>query len=316
MFPRFKQPRCREDYTTLIDDMRARRREASAIKWKFPHVLPVLNDCKDPVPWEGSTDISQPPQVPRRHQPKQRQRVFPEVSSPRDMQVLLLTPLQTGYTKWSQVYVALLTIGGRSCEVVIKLYQQCMFLEPNSANVDEWSSATEVAQREAWAYQMLERYQGSTIPYSYGFYMFQLPTETVVGFVMEKIGGLEVDEYFVRNNNDHAAMLLADTLAWAIDQIHSAGVVHGDLQRSNVRICTDGDIPGSLYFIIFDFSVALQKYTTLNKPTYGSDAYDIMNVTMPDSGDLQLRWRRNNREKRPAWVRMFLVGPNRDFLTL
>jgi hypothetical protein len=171
MFPRFKQPRCREDYTTLIDDMRARRREASAIKWKFPHVLPVLNDCKDPVPWEGSTDISQPPQVPRRHQPKQRQRVFPEVSSPRDMQVLLLTPLQTGYTKWSQVYVALLTIGGRSCEVVIKLYQQCMFLEPNSANVDEWSSATEVAQREAWAYQMLERYQGSTIPYSYGFYM-------------------------------------------------------------------------------------------------------------------------------------------------
>jgi hypothetical protein len=81
--------------------------------------------------------------------------------------------LQTGYGRWSQVYASKLTVGRRTCDIMVKLYRECMFREPDSTNFygsegifeGDWPSGTEVAQREAWAYKRLQRYQGSTVPY-------------------------------------------------------------------------------------------------------------------------------------------------------
>ena len=79
---------------------------------------------------------------------------------------------------WSHVYGGRLTIGKQTCVVVVELYQECMFRDPSPLNYyglegifdGDWPSGTEVAQREAWAYKQLQQYQGSTVPYSYGFY--------------------------------------------------------------------------------------------------------------------------------------------------
>jgi hypothetical protein len=105
-------------------------------------------------------------------------RVFPELSSPAEMTIVLEQELQTGRKVWSQVYEGRLTVGTQSCNVIVKLYQECMFRDPKGVNFygsegifeGDWPSGTEVAQREAWAYKQLQEYQGSTIPYSYGFY--------------------------------------------------------------------------------------------------------------------------------------------------
>jgi hypothetical protein len=94
------------------------------------------------------------------------------------MHVVLEGELQTGREGWSQVYEGRLNIGKQTCVVVVKLYQECMFRDPSPVNFygsegifeGDWPSGTEVAQREAWAYKQLHQYQGSTVPYSYGFY--------------------------------------------------------------------------------------------------------------------------------------------------
>ncbi|KIM87815.1 hypothetical protein PILCRDRAFT_262204 [Piloderma croceum F 1598] len=97
------------------------------------------------------------------------------------MKVVLKGELQTGRREgWSQVYAGYLTIGARSCNVVVKLYQECMFRDPSpddfcdSGGMFEgsWPSGTEVAQRAAWRYQQLQQYQGSTLPYSCGLTVF------------------------------------------------------------------------------------------------------------------------------------------------
>ena len=95
------------------------------------------------------------------------------------MHLILDAELQTGRDGWSQVYEGRLgTQGEQPRVVVVKLYQECMFPDPSAVNFygsegifeGDWPSGTEVAQREAWAYERLRGYQGSVVPYSYGFY--------------------------------------------------------------------------------------------------------------------------------------------------
>lgn len=148
------------------------------------------------------------------------------------MHVVLEEELQTGRDGWSQVYRGQLTIGKQTCVVVVKLYQECMFRDPSAIDFygseefeGGWPSGTEVAQREAWAYQLLQQYQGSTVPYSYGFYtvtylslslassinvdlQFRLREEIVVGFVMEKIDGLNVENFLMLNEHRRNAKML------------------------------------------------------------------------------------------------------------
>jgi hypothetical protein len=166
-------------------------------------------------------------------------RVFPELSSPTEMHVVLEGELQTGRDGWSQVYEGRLTIGNQTCVVVVKLYQECMFRDPSAVNFygsegifeGDWPSGTEVAQREAWAYKQLQQYQGSTVPYSYGFYtvtcfplflapssdvdiQFTLREKIVVGFVMEKLSGLKIENFLMLNyHRRNAKMLLVQIIA-------------------------------------------------------------------------------------------------------
>ena len=133
MFPTFQPPRCEEDLLGFLGDLSVWR--ARAIEpLKFPQTLTVVDQCANPRPPLGHTETSDAPKVPERHQPKKRMRVFPELSSPKEMRVVLEGELQTGYGRWSQVYASKLTIGRRTCDVVVKLYRECMFREPDSTN--------------------------------------------------------------------------------------------------------------------------------------------------------------------------------------
>jgi hypothetical protein len=178
MFPTFKPPCCREEYLEFRQQLSALREEVYKTPLILPHTLPVVGRCTNPVPPLGHTETSSPPVVPQRHEPKKRIRIFPELSPPSELQVVLEKELQTGRSGWAQVYEGQLTIGTRSCDVVVKLYQECMFCDPSEINFygsegifeGDWPSGTEVAQREAWAYKQLQKYQGSTVPHSYGFY--------------------------------------------------------------------------------------------------------------------------------------------------
>jgi hypothetical protein len=178
MFPTFQPPRCEKDYLDFLQQLMDLRAKAFITPLTFPHTLQVVDQCTDPCPPQGHTETYVSPEVPQRHQPKKRMRVFPELSSPKEMQVVLERELQTGLKGWSQVYGGRLTIHTQTCDVIVKLYQECMFPDPSPLNFfgskgifeGDWPSGTEVAQREAWAYKLLRRYQGSTVPYSYGFY--------------------------------------------------------------------------------------------------------------------------------------------------
>jgi hypothetical protein len=178
MFPRFQPPRCENDCIIFVKQLSNLRQDVYQRPLSFPHHLPVEAQCQHPSSPPGHAATFDPPGVPQCHQPKGRTRVFDELSSPNDMKVVLKGELQTGREGWSQVYTGRLTIGARSCNVVVKLYQECMFRDPCPADFygsggifeDGWPSGTEVAQREAWGYQQLQQYQGSTLPYSYGFY--------------------------------------------------------------------------------------------------------------------------------------------------
>jgi hypothetical protein len=87
-------------------------------------------------------------------------RVFPE-SSPKDMYVVLEAEMQTGRSGWSQVFAGRLTIGTRTCDIVVKLYHECMFQDPSASDFygseipGEWLAGIQVAQIEAWAYEKL-----------------------------------------------------------------------------------------------------------------------------------------------------------------
>jgi hypothetical protein len=233
LFPTFEPPRCEKDYLNFVEQLIDLRQKAYRAPLTFPHTLSVVDQCTDPGPPQGRTETSVPPVVPQCHQPKRRMRVFPELSSPIAMHVVLEEELQTGRDGWSQVYGGRLTIGKQTCVVVVKLYQECMFRDPSAVNFygsegifeGDWPSGTEVAQREAWAYKQLQQYQGSTVPYSYGFYtvtcfplslvsstnvdvQFRLREEIVVGFVMEKLDGLKVENFFMLNHHRRNAKML------------------------------------------------------------------------------------------------------------
>jgi hypothetical protein len=178
-FPEFKGPDGEDAYFTFLKNLNHLRQRSYSKPLSFPYALPVLKRFTEPRPPPGpSTKTYDAPDVPQHHQPTKRVQAFPHPWSPEDMKLVLCEKLQTGRDGWSQAYTGKLTIGTRTCDVVVKLYQECMFRDPSSTNFygpegvfdGDWMSGTEVAQREAWSYNMLDRYQGSTIPYSYGFY--------------------------------------------------------------------------------------------------------------------------------------------------
>jgi len=305
----------RKNISLFFHQLLDSRKKVYRAPLNFPHVLSVVDQCTNPSPPQGRTETSVPPVVPQRHQPKKRTRFFPELSSPTAMHVVLDGELQTGRDGWSQVFEGRLTIGKQTCVVVVKLYQECMFPDPSAINFygsevfeGDWPSGTEVAQREAWAYKQLQQYQGSTVPYSYGFYTFRLREEIVVGFVMEKLVGLKVEEFLTSNHHRrNAKMLLADALAWSIHQLHCAGVVHSDIRRSNIRVLTDNG-PDSIYVILFDFSNAAPKFNVLDRLTFGRDAGCITEVAIGDDDDSIEVWKDMNGRAKPAWVEMFRSG--------
>ena len=101
MFPTFQPPRCEKDYLSFLQQLLDLREKAYNAPLKFPHTLQAVDQCTNPCPPQGRTETSIPPEVPQHCQPKKRMRVFPELSSPEEMQVVVERELQTGRKGWS-----------------------------------------------------------------------------------------------------------------------------------------------------------------------------------------------------------------------
>lgn len=77
-----------------------------------------------------------------------------------------------------QVFAAHLTLSESNSEedVILKLFQQSFLTIPEvddvlDSNKNGWMPATDIAQKEAWAYMRLLALQGSIVPHSYGFFL-------------------------------------------------------------------------------------------------------------------------------------------------
>ncbi|KAH9946877.1 hypothetical protein B0H21DRAFT_891684 [Amylocystis lapponica] len=81
--------------------------------------------------------------------------------------------------------------------VVVKIFQESRYewalYEPDMLdciNFDEVEFANKLAEQEALAYDLLQTLQGRVIPWSYGFFKFNLPNgESAFAHVMEHING-------------------------------------------------------------------------------------------------------------------------------
>lgn len=166
-----------------MDEIQAARLRSARSPICVPCHIPVSGPCSAPEPPLGDCPPahSHPPSIPLAFRPSLRPRLLPENYTPTSVEVF--HPLQRGPK--SQVYRARVTSLGSSVRpnVVLKLYQSSL-LDPGtisdychvyaSAEGLGWGCSSNLAQREAWAYQTLKIFQGGSLPHSYGFYMVRI----------------------------------------------------------------------------------------------------------------------------------------------
>ena len=235
MFPTFQPPR-EKDYLKSVEQLIVLREKAYKAPLTFPHTLSVVDQCTHPSPPQGRTE---------RH--LYLQSFLSAISRKGVLCVSFLSfrLLQQCTWSWRKNCRLGAMDGRRSTGADLPLasgpalswwsYTESACFEIPALSIftvrrgifeGDWPSGTEVAQREAWAYKQLQQYQGSTVPYSYGFYtvtcfplslvsstnvdvQFRLREEIVVCFVMEKLDGLKVENFLMLNQHRrHAKMLL------------------------------------------------------------------------------------------------------------
>jgi len=229
---------------------------------------------------------------------------------------MVTEPLHTGVDQLSQTYRSRVTQQNReSINVIVKLFQQSLLPYPSLENiVDElskgdWISATELAEREAWAYDKMAALQGTTIPHSYGFYVFRIPSgEEVIGHVMEEIGGFETTVYLEKNvHNSDAVWALADATAWALHAIHCEGVVHYDMRHRNMHILAPDPLSksASTAVVLFDFALSSQiineGYSILARDCHDLQ-HELISAGVP--ADVFGVWRNTRVKESPEWRSM------------
>ncbi|KAI0948932.1 hypothetical protein AcW1_008669 [Taiwanofungus camphoratus] len=79
--------------------------------------------------------------------------------------------VQSGQRHYSQVFLG--RVGGSEINLCLKLYDERFF--PLSNEVGGLHLATDIIRREEAAYAKLLHLQGSLIPHSYGFHLFEMP---------------------------------------------------------------------------------------------------------------------------------------------
>jgi hypothetical protein len=189
MFPPFHAPQNETEFNAFVTSLENSRQASLDMPITFPSALRPLRECVNPEPPVGSEPLlPETCRIPAIFLPDVRPRFLPESRPLTDTTLVVTEPLLIGVNQLSQTYHGRVNCRGyESVEVVVKLFQQSLFRYPyledsfDRFSQSDWVSATELAQREAWAYDKMIVLQGTTIPHSYGFYM--------VSIVLRKHGG-------------------------------------------------------------------------------------------------------------------------------
>lgn len=179
MFPDFKPPVDKAAFRKLHSDMlRDRTKVLEMTPLSGPVRLLVIGECTlnlEPDREPTTSPTSQTPYNLPRTRPRAVEGPLPKAG----FEISLTRNIQSGVDR-SQVYAARLTLTNTtvpSSDVIVKLFQQSLLTLPREDNFfgshyeqNEWSSATEIAKKEASAYRKLLPLQGNIIPDSYGFF--------------------------------------------------------------------------------------------------------------------------------------------------
>jgi hypothetical protein len=179
MFPSFHPPQNETAFNTLLASLKNLRQASLDMPINFPSPLRLLRECRNPEPPAGSEPShAETCTIPSGFRPVARPRLMQECYPLIDMTLVVTEPILTGVHRFSQTYRGCIERSGyESFNVVVKLFQQSFLRFPCKGNFfdelsnSDWVLATELAQREAWAYGKMVKLQGTTVPHSYGFYV-------------------------------------------------------------------------------------------------------------------------------------------------
>jgi hypothetical protein len=182
MFPPFRAPQNENAFNTFFASLKHWRQASLDMPIHFPSALRSLRECRNPEPPVGSgPSLPETCRIPSIFLPDARPRLFRESYPLADATLTITEPLLTGLGRLSQTYCGHINHKGyEPVDVIVKLFQQSLFQYPclgdflDTLSQNDWISATDLAQREAWAYNKMTALQGTTIPHSYGFYMVML----------------------------------------------------------------------------------------------------------------------------------------------
>lgn len=187
MFPPICKPELQSDYLTALQKLED---QASRSIYEYDKRISsgldifVLRRCTSPVPpippnhrRTGSRPVFlNPPDLvllPQKYRPPQRS--IPSLPSSPIRAMSLSGRLHGGNGTWSQVYKVESIDGIAVTGVLLKLFDESLMPQPewenNELDREPLSSASEMAQTEAWAYERLAELQGNYIPHSSGFFL-------------------------------------------------------------------------------------------------------------------------------------------------
>ncbi|KAH8822460.1 hypothetical protein DL96DRAFT_1819929 [Flagelloscypha sp. PMI_526] len=272
MFPLTRGQVSREEHENFCAKQNRDRLSAENVYKTLGTMLPVLSRCSGAGPppvasrYEGYT-LDRPPNVDVPDQSDFPLR--PKVQIPKKIESFSIGErIYGGENTLSQV-VRVTAINGVSVEsqpLLLKLYDDAFIPQDN-----DWYPATEAytvcegatsAKNECWAYDTLQRHQGKTIPWSYGFYLVKTPWDTeIVGHLVEEVIAPTLEKLLRETDKplDQSMLFpLLDALTRAIYQMHSCGVANGDLKTHHVLVIPRGAMPPDI--VLFDFGECKQTF--------------------------------------------------------
>ncbi|KAJ7580299.1 hypothetical protein C8J56DRAFT_1058616 [Mycena floridula] len=168
--------------------------------------------------------------------------------------IVATNALSIGRYRSSQVWMGSMASSPNSqpWPVVIKLFRWA--LTPDDFNGRQERAET-LIQNNAVIFQSLKSLQGRELPWSYGFFKFQLPLDgIVIGHVMEYVPGRRVD-IAIRHLKLSSGLLAEDVSQWTtliqsldrgIKNLLCHGVAPGDLAARDVIV--NNDLSETVFF--------------------------------------------------------------------
>lgn len=217
------------------------------------------------APWSIVTEGHRPVPAVVRH---------PDFQQLDQLEFRLVDRLKTGQQRCAQVYKGTLSLQSSSeppAVVVFKIFQECYIPLPTVFHPERgmhygfWPDGAQQARVHTWAHQQLTSMQGKQIPWLYGVFKFNLPSEEAYGLVTEYVEGMlgycvQLDSIW--SSKDELRKLAEYALSTALD-MSERGVVHGDLMKQNL-IIRQGDAKFPIVFIDFGNAKGVEDETRID----------------------------------------------------